>query len=239
MLGTLEDERGREDGFIHRFLFSYPAALGRPVWDDSGVSEQTVETWNKVIDWLLELVPDDGDDGDAQPRTLTFTDEAAKLWSEWHQRHWDESEWDCFPAHLRGVWSKFEVHALGLVLVAHMLKTACDHALAGEPYDQNDAPIDAESMRRGLKLADYFKDHNCRVFARLKVSQADQKAEWAVRWIRKRPGRRTTAREMQQNGVVGIRTSSEARALLRDLQDRGWGELREDRVHRRFEFVAA
>jgi len=125
-----------------------------------------------------------------------------------------------------------------LVLVAHMLKIACDHAFSGKPYDQNDAHIDADSMRRGLKLADYFKDHNCRVFARLRVSQADQKAEWAIKWIRRRPGMRTTAREMQQHSVVGIRTSSEARKLLGDLQDRGWGEVR-DHGHKRVEFVAA
>jgi len=230
MLSTLEDERGREDGFIHRFLFCLPSALGRRNWEKSaGVSRQIRQTWNTIIDWLFDLsmTEPDGSDGerDPQPRTLRFSDEAAVVWSNWHERHWAETEWDCFPAHLRGVWSKFEVHALALVLLAQMLKVACEHALTGKPYQQEDPPIDADSMQRGLKLADYFKDHCVRVFNRLKVSHADLKAEHVIKWIRRRPGKRTTAREMLMHGIVGIKTASEAKALLKDLQDRGWGAI--------------
>ncbi len=230
MIGTLEDERGREDGFTHRFLFSFPTPIGRHDWNEShGVSHRIRQVWHDVMDWLFELAmqePDNDDFGsEPQPRTVRMTLDAEEVWAKWHKAHWDETEWDCFPPHLRGVWSKFEVHALTLVLVAHMLKVACDRVLTGKEYLQRDPQIDAESVQRGLKLADYFKHHNVRVFNRLKVSNEDLRAQQIIIWIRKRPGRRVTPREMHQNGVAGIETTSEARAILKDLADRGYGEF--------------
>jgi hypothetical protein len=231
MLSTLEDERGREDGFIHRFLFTFPLPPGRrDLSTAKGVSRSARDTWNKVVDWLFQLAlrePEAGEPNqEPQPRTLTLTEEAAQLWHQWNRQHWDETEWDCFPHHLLGVWSKFDVHALTLVLVAHMLRIACDQVVTGQAYQQQDPPIDADSMRRGLMLADYFKDHVVRVFHRLKVNHEDLKAERAISWIRKRPGQRVSPRELQQNGVVGIKTSSEAEDLLKKLADRGLGEIR-------------
>jgi hypothetical protein len=229
MLGTLEDERGREDGFVHRFLFSFPTPTGVRTWDKSvGVSKETRKVWANVIDWLFDLAlqePSDEEcDGEPQPRTLRMTKDAEAVWIAWHKAHWEETEWDCFPPHLRGVWSKFEVHALTLVLVAHLLKIACDHALNGKEYKQLDPDIDAESMRRGLKLADYFKHHNVRVLNRLKVSSEELRAQRVLEWIRKRPGKHATAREVQMNTVAGIKTSTEAKKVLKDLEDRGWGK---------------
>ena len=81
-------------------------------------------------------------------------------------------------------------------------------------------------MCRGLKLADYFKHHNVRVFNRLKVSTEDLKAQRVIAWVRKRPGKRATARDLQSNGVVGIKTSTAAKAMLKDLEDRGWGVMK-------------
>jgi hypothetical protein len=231
MLGSLEDERGREDGFIHRFLFSYPMPVAQGDWDSStGVSQQARGTWNDIVAWLFNLAQQSPgckeEGGESQPRTLLLTEEAEKEWAEWFRQHWEETAWDCFPGHLRGVWSKFVVHALSLILVAHMLAIGCDHVSSNKMYSQVDPPIDAESVRRGLKLADYFKHHNVRVLSRLKVSKEDLSAKRLLEWIRKRPERRATARELQQNEVVGIKTSSKAKGMLKDLEDRGWGEMK-------------
>ncbi len=231
MLGNLEDERGREDGFIHRFLFSFPKPPDRREWDSStGVSSHIRKVWATVVEWLFGLAFIEPEENEfiqePQPRTLQFTPEAEAIWVQWHKNHWDETEWDCFPSQLRGVWSKFEVHALTLVLVAHMLKIACEYSLADKVYKQVDPMIDAESMRRGLKLADYFKDHNVRVFNRLKVSKEELRSQRVLAWIRKRPGKSATARELHQNNVAGIKTTSEAKKILKDLEDRGWGEIK-------------
>jgi hypothetical protein len=228
MLGELQDERGRDDGFVDRFLMCYPRPTGRRTWDDAkGVSVTIRQRWSNIVDWLLalEMEPGENTAEDPQPRTLRFSDDAAQGWSEWHRKHWDETEWDVFPMHLRGVWAKFEVHALVLVLVVHMLKVACDNVIADKKYDQTDPAIDAESMRRGLKLADYFKDHCVRVFNRLQVSEKDLRAQRLIDWIRRQPNKSSTLRQLQMNGVAGIKTASEALTLLRDLEDRGLGKL--------------
>ena len=231
MLCALEEDRGREDGFMDRFLFCTPKEVNKHPWSDQGVSPKTRQRWRTVVDWLFDLAmkeSDEDSDSELQPRTIPFTNEAKVIWKNWHKKHHEETLWDCFPPHLRGVWSKFDVHALSLVLIAHMLKIACEHALPDKEYTQVDPPIDADSMYRGLKLADYFKDHCVRVFNRLKLSGGDLKAEHAIQWIRKRKGRRTDARELVQNGLLGIKTASEAKALLKDLEDRGLGELKSE-----------
>lgn len=231
LLPTLEEERGRDDGMIDRFLFSCPEhPKRRQRHQTTGVSRDTREIWDKVVLWLFHLAMEEPEDEvldrDPRPRTLRMTPEAEQLWWDWMDRHGAETEWACFPPHLRGLWSKFEVHAASLILVAHLLKISADYGLADKEYPQHDPPIDAESVRRGLLLGDYFKDHSVRVFNQLKVRHEDLLAERAIAWIRKRPEKSTNARELQQNGVCNIKTSSEAKALLADLEDRGLGQRR-------------
>ena len=56
LLSTLEDERGRDDGFIDRFLFTFPKPTGRREWDaSSGVSQQIRQVWENTIDFLFNL----------------------------------------------------------------------------------------------------------------------------------------------------------------------------------------
>lgn len=228
MLSTLEDGRGRDDGFVQRFLFSFPPPQPPSnIRDRPGFPRELQERWALVVDRLFGLAmeepQDDDPDRTPRPRTLTFTAEAAEAFYDWHTWHWAETEWDCFPSHLRGLWSKFEVHALALILVAHMLRGACSFAIDGGEYKQVDPPIDVESVRRGLLLADYFKDHNVRALNRMKVSQEDTRLERVIAWIRKRPERRATSRQLQQNGVAGIKSAKEARTILANLADRGFG----------------
>jgi hypothetical protein len=158
-----------------------------------------------------------------EPRTVTMTPEAVRLWIDWRQRHFDETAWACFPAQLKGVWTKFDAHALTLVLIVHILKVACDHCASGKEYSQIDPPIDQDSVTRGLRLADYFKNHVARVFTQLKVTPEDRRAEQVLNWVRNQPAQWTTPRKLVQNGVAGIKTVSEARTVLGDLEDRRLG----------------
>jgi hypothetical protein len=46
------------------------------------------------------------------------------------------------------------------------------------------------------------------------------------------PGSSATARELLRNTVAGVKTATEAKTLLRGLQDRGYGTVSEDDHHR-------
>jgi hypothetical protein len=50
MLGSMLDPKGRADGFIDRFILTYPDPLPVPPWSERGVCEETAEAWSSL--WL-------------------------------------------------------------------------------------------------------------------------------------------------------------------------------------------
>ena len=54
VLGELNDEHGREDGYIHRILFSWPAPV-RPGWTDIEPDPKTIEAYSDFVLKLFDL----------------------------------------------------------------------------------------------------------------------------------------------------------------------------------------
>jgi len=120
-----------------------------------------------------------------------------------------------FPPNLEGTWAKLEGYAARLALVIHEIRFALGEA--GED-------VDAVSMTGAIKLIDYFKSHARKVYAKLKFSAEDKKVLGAVDWIEKQGGK-VTVRDICRSGVCNIKKTSEAKALFRELQDRGHGKI--------------
>jgi hypothetical protein len=68
--------------------------------------------------------------------------------------------------------------------------------------------------------------HAQRVYARLRSTRGDQRAETALRWLQAH-GRACTVRDLQRHRVAGLTRASQEEKPLRDLVDLGQGELRE------------
>ena len=92
MLGLLADERGREDGFVHRLLFACPDPVALQ-WTEAVVSDAALEGYCQVVDGLWALpgggarsraprrgsrMPDGGDQSDQAP-LLTRRHRAGRL----------------------------------------------------------------------------------------------------------------------------------------------------------------
>jgi len=219
MLTELSDERGREDGFIHRILFTYPPQVSER-WSEDTVSEGARSAYASMFDALWEMQPDTDDDGSSKPHVLRFTPEGKRAWVEWFNDHHEERDAPDFPVNLRGPWRKLEGYAARLALILHCSRKAC-----GETTSHD---VDQASMLAAAVLIDYFKAHAKAVYAQLRATPEDKQALAAVAWIRKQPGGKTTVRAIQNAGVTGVKSAAEALELLHQLEKRGYGVVREE-----------
>jgi hypothetical protein len=231
MLTELADARGRQDGFLDRILFSYPnTVIGQP-WPTVRVSREDRTAWANVVRRLYSLKLSRKKDGGKRPRVLQLTTEAEAVLRGWWERHQQETQAATFDTELlAGPYAKFKAHVARLALVLHCLRRVCG--------ETNSRDIDDESARRATVLADYYKGHCRKVHARLQIVAKDRQAERVEAWIR-RNGGRCTARDLYRQGVAAIKTKSDARKALHDLEDRGRGDCTSNKVGKKesIEFV--
>lgn len=214
MLSELCDERSREDGFIHRILFSYPQSNLGSRWTDAEPSPAAERAWDCCVEWLLSRDMHVNDDGTYRPHIVRLTDKAKEYWVQWHDEHAAEMRDQSFPPNLLGPWAKMRSHAARLALVVHYMHLACGEVMQEE--------IDHQSMSCGLTIAQYFKSHLRKAYQHLYSDQGDRLAQRVVEWVGKRGGS-CTDRELVQYKFV--KKASESRKLIKELADRGFGSV--------------
>jgi hypothetical protein len=212
MLGELSDEQGREDGFIHRILFTFPEPTALK-WNDDGLRAETRARYRQVFEDMrqqpMSLIP--GELG-----TLNkFTDAAKSVWVDWIKAHYEELEQG--PPHLRGPWSKMVAYCVRLSLILHEARVACKEVSRGD--------VDEISLAGAIKLTGYFKSHAKKVYSQLQASPTDKRASEALAWIKKQPGAEASAREFLTYKVAGCRDRDQAVALFELLEKQGWGRM--------------
>lgn len=217
VLGELSDERGREDGFIHRVLFAYPDPVPLS-WSEAVISDATLQGYDAVVQALWGLKPGEDEEGRRVPQVLSFTPDAKALWVEWIEDHYREGADPLFPPNLRGPWAKLEGYCARLALVLHLCRYVCCEAESEE--------VDRISVAGAATLVEYFKSHARRVYARLHATEDDQRVVLALTWIQKRGGT-ATARDLLRSNVAGVKTADDAQRLLRTLERRGYGKTKQ------------
>jgi hypothetical protein len=222
VLGDLADERGRQDGFVHRVVFAYPDEI-RITWTDAVITEAAEDGYDAVVDRLFNLKPFDFD----TPQPLSLTPQAHGLFVEFAGELYDQLADPDLPTCLRGPWLKMEGICARLALILQLSRWA-----AQETEREN---IEPTSVIGAVALVKYFQSHARRVYASLSVTPTDKRVEQAVKWIQAHGGA-TTAREVQMHRVARSQTANDAKALLHDLEDRGFGKVSEG-THARVEFI--
>lgn len=218
LLGTLQDEKGRADGFMDRFLIAFPVCEIAQEWTEQGVDQELAASWQRTINQLLQLqmLHDEVEDVD-RPRLVQFTPAGRQRFIDWYTDHQREARAAVFDLSLAGAWSKMRTHAVRLILTIHMLRL-----IHGEAASED---VDDESVRRGLLLTEYFKAHAKKVYRHLQTDSVDEsRAQRALSWIRRSSGE-CTARQLHNANVAGINKTSKANELMKELADRGFGEL--------------
>ena len=183
MLGSLTDPRGRADGFIDRFLLTYPDPLPVAEWSGGGLPEDTAETWRALVArlWIREMNPKDDR---LVPHVARFTPEAADAWVERYNEHVAEMNAPGFNPALRGPWGKLREYAGRLALIL-----ACLHHAADPLADPSDVPeVGPLTVAHAWRLVAYFKSHARRVHATIALGPGiggGPVVAAVVAWIRK------------------------------------------------------
>jgi hypothetical protein len=175
LVGQFRDERNASDGFIDRLLFSYPDPGPVAGHNDHCIPEEAAAVWRDALTflWKLNMVPNG--DGTMRPRYVPMTADAREEWKKFYDDNAAEMNDEAFPEHLMGPWSKLRGYAGRLALVVHFLRVA-----TGEAPDED---VDAESVRRAVKLVAYFKSHARKVYATMDLDEKVKDAKKVLKWM--------------------------------------------------------
>ncbi len=167
-----------DDGFLDRFLFSYPEELPAKEEEWRSLSSDRQADWRKVVQSLFRLKME-GRQGSKRPRDLRFSPDAREAWVDATREHAAELNDPDFPRYLDGPWAKLVKTYLGrLSLIVQLLRRAC-----GEAEDEE---VDGASVRAATQLVRYFKAHARRCYRVIGANPRFEKADVALQWLRDR-----------------------------------------------------
>jgi hypothetical protein len=146
---------------------------------------------------------------------LVYGSEAQAAWIDFYNDHAaQQAEGD-----LAAAFSKLEGYAARLALVIHCVREA-DGDVSLAPDDC----IDAESIRRAVRIVRWFCDETRRIYAQFGESDQERDQRALLEIVRSRGGR-ISPRELMQASRSYRGGAELARFALEELQQLGWGRL--------------
>lgn len=209
ILPAMDPGRGKRDGFIDRFLFSYPEELVRD-WSNASIPAGLRDAWREAVRRLWNRPMITGTDGEDYPARVRFNVDAEAAFASWYRGMCKEMQGPHFNADFKGAWSKFLTYGARLSLVLEQLHWAFDPKTKDAVRN-----VRASSVHGAIKLVEYYKNHFRRVYVTIRGVHNDNKlardiVAWAVN-----TGRRT------------IKESDAKDNFKRSLQDQPPETLRE------------
>ena len=205
ILPELFSARAFEIGLVARLLLAHPPRRRR-TWTDATISPAVSAAYDRMIGRLLEL-RSTRPDGRADPIRVRMRADAKRVWIEFFERH-AQRQFDATGDEL-AMLAKVEGTAARIALVLYCAKSVGDDAA------NLDVLVDAESVRAGIQLAEWFADENARVYDEVRRSPAEREDAELIEWITRRGGR-VRVRDVQ----LGLRRLRGVVAAARDALNR-------------------
>ncbi len=196
-----------ESGFAARMLVAMPPPQVKR-WTNRVPSAKAVGGYQQTICALLALEHVEGEHG-PEPVRLPLASDARPLWKAWYNQHARRQADAGTDAHA-AVLAKLERGAARFGLI---------FTLADDPVA---VVVNADAIRRGCALADWFGREAIRVYAMFGESDEDHEQRTLAEWIGRRGGS-VTVNELT-HGLRQFRgRGDDARAALAELVDCGAG----------------
>ena len=154
ILNELAQGSRTSNGFIDRLLFVMPGNQDKQPWSDREPSFDIEAAWADIIGRLVAMPYETNDDGNIVAGILPFSPEAKSRLYEWQRQNTEECNREECDA-LKGVYNKFDFHAIRFCLIMQMARWACGEADKSE--------IELVSVENAISLVDYFKTTATRV----------------------------------------------------------------------------
>lgn len=148
ILNELAQGSRSSNGFIDRLLFVMPNNQDKQPWSDKEPTFDIEAAWADIIGRLVKLPYETDSDGNIIANILHFAQDAKARLYEWQRQNTEECNREECDA-LKGVYNKFDFHAIRFCLILQMARWAC-----GEADRTN---IDILSVENAISLVDYFK----------------------------------------------------------------------------------
>lgn len=204
----------QESGLASRFLFLMPPRRARKL-SSAAVDGAVIDQMRRLIGNLYSLPL--GTDGD--PLEVPLSTEAYAVFEAYHNEAQQESM--NHTGAVNKAIQKMIAYAAKFALLIYLGRKA-----SGEVYGQEGDIIDADSMRRGIELAQWFLREAQRVYAMLGESEKTRELREKIDRVRAKAG---------PDGVLTIRdwkrssrkfsSAADAENDLRPLVDAGMGEF--------------
>lgn len=148
ILNELAQGSRTSNGFIDRLLFVMPHNQDKQPWSDKEPTFDIEAAWADIIGRLVKLPYETDSDGNIIANILHFAQDAKARLYEWQRQNTEECNREECDA-LKGVFNKFDFHAIRFCLILQMARWAC-----GEADRTN---IDILSVENAISFVDYFK----------------------------------------------------------------------------------
>ena len=148
ILNELAQGSRTSNGFIDRLLFVMPHNQDKQPWSDKDPTFDIEAAWAGIIERLVAIPYETDTDGNVIANILPFAPDAKARLYEWQRRNTEEcNREECDT--LKGVYNKFDFHAIRFCLILQMARWACGEA--------DRKGIDLVSVENAISLVDYFK----------------------------------------------------------------------------------
>ena len=148
ILNELAQGSRTSNGFIDRLLFVMPHNQDKQPWSDKEPTFDIEAAWAEIIERLVAIPYETDTDGNVIANILPFATDAKTRLYEWQRRNTEECNREECDA-LKGVYNKFDFHAIRFCLILQMARWSCGEADRKE--------IDLVSVENAISLVDYFK----------------------------------------------------------------------------------
>ena len=200
-------------GFLSRCLVSAPASTigARPYQTENLSDSGSIKIYSRRIKEILQApyLLKDSTRNELDPRHLSLSPEAKKVWVEFH----DEVESLSFDGQkyspVKGFAAKSAEHALRLAGILTLV----------ENFKALEIPL--KHMYAGIKLSQFYLGEALRLFGAASINQDLVLAENALEWAKPK-GDRFSLVDLYQIGPNAIRDKATAKRITQILIDHHW-----------------
>lgn len=147
LLDQLVGEAARDDGFVDRFLWSWPDASPTE-WSEAEVDEQTRAAVQAVFSRLRPAIPG--------RKPVVLSNEAKSFWRDWYNQNAAQTK--TAPPRMAGIYAKADVQLARMTLLLHVLST---------PDAPESVPVPLATISDAARIVEYHLTHSYMVAHRV------------------------------------------------------------------------
>ena len=216
------DKQQSENGFLPRFLFTFPDPLpaqGVPEWE---IPDSVSHAYGNILEdlfrttWVNPITPIE------RREVITWaTTDAKSLYHAWTRQNMEDDDGGNFGAFC----SKLNDNVLRFALILTVLR-----GMGLDPRREAPLSVTEDTLCDAIRVAEYFKAMTRRVYPRAHASAEEAKLQRIEDWLKRREvaAKPTTLRHLQQAKTLGQKADT-ILPLLEKLEQAGrvWRDGRE------------